>query len=93
MRVGHLVVPAIHADITTIHDRILQLGSIDRSAIRCQLATEFRVKIGAGVVQGSNVAVPSTTFAVSFGIMGIEIVAAGKSAVTAWNPAHMRLLL
>lgn len=90
---GRLVVPAVHADITTIHDGILQFGSVDRSAIRCELATELRVEVCAGIIKSGDVAVSSTTLAVRLRIVGIEIITAGKGTVATWNPAHMRLFL
>jgi hypothetical protein len=57
------------------------------------LASKVRIIIRTSLIESSDVAVSSTSFAVGFGIVCIEIVAAGEASIAARHPAYMRLLL
>lgn len=74
-QVTHLLIPSIHTQLPSIH-RVLQLGTIDRTAIGSELTPEVGVKVGAGLVQGRNVPVATAPFAVGLGVVSIEVVAA-----------------
>jgi hypothetical protein len=88
---AHLIIPAINAEVT-IRD-VLKLGVVKRTAVGCQLATEIRIIIWAGLVEGGDIAVATTPLAVSLGIVSVEVVAAGESSVAARHPAYVGLLL
>ena len=71
----HLLVPSIHTHLPSVH-RVLQLGTIDRTAIGSELTPEVGVEVRAGLVQGRNVPVATAPFAVGLGVMSVEVVTA-----------------
>jgi hypothetical protein len=81
------------AKITTVGNSILKLGTVKRATVRSQLATEIRVVIRAGLVEGSDIAVATAPLAVGLGVVGVQVVTSGEGAVAARNPANMRLFL
>lgn len=88
---AHLILPPVSAEVT-IRD-VLQLGAVNRTPVRVQLATELRIVIRAGLVESSHIAVAATALAVGLGVVGVEIVAARESTMAARYPANMGLLL
>jgi hypothetical protein len=87
-----LVVPAIDTELTAIGNSIFKLASVDWATVWSQLATEIRIIILTGLIEGRDVAVATTPLAVGLGVVCVKIVAAGESAVAARDPADMRLL-
>lgn len=88
-----LIIPSIEAQLATIRHTVFKLATVDRPAVGGKKSSEVGVEILTGLIQGSDVAVATTPLAVGLGIVGVEVVAAGKGTVTARNPADMRLLL
>jgi len=89
----YLVIPTIDAEVTAVRHGILQLGAVKRTAVRSQLATEVWIIIRTGLVESSHIAVASAPLAVGLGVVCVQIVASGESAVAAGDPANVRLLL
>lgn len=87
-----LVIPAIDAELTAIGNRIFKLAAVDWATVGSQLATEIRIIILTGLIEGRDITVATTPLAVGLGVVCVEIVAAGESAVAARDPANMRLL-
>jgi len=87
----HLLIPSINAELAI--GNVLELGSVNWTTIRCQLASEIRIIIGTGLVEGGDVAVATATLAVGLGIVCVEVIAARESTVAARHPTDMRLLL
>lgn len=57
------------------------------------MASEIRVKVLTGLIEGGDIAIATTPLAVGLGVVGVQIVAARECTVTTRNPAYMRLLL
>jgi hypothetical protein len=89
---GHLIIPAVNTEVT-VGDRILQLGAVQGTTVGSQLAAEVRIVIRTGLVEGSHISVASAPLAVGLGVVGVQVVASGESAVAAGNPANVWLLL
>lgn len=88
-----LIVQQVHAELASVENRVVQLGSVDRSTVRSQLAAEFRVVVRACLVEARDVSVAPPSLAVCLGVVRVEVVAAGECPVAPRDPAYVRLLL
>lgn len=91
--VAHLVIPGVDTQVTAVGHGVLQFRAINGTSVRRELATEVRIVIRAGLVEGSNIAVASSPLAVGLGVVGIQVVTTGESSVAAGHPADMGLFL
>jgi hypothetical protein len=88
---AHLILPPVNAEVT-IRD-VLKLRAVNRTPIWMQLAAEVRIVVGTALVEGGDIAVPTTPLAMGLGVVSVEVVAAGESTMAARHPAYVGLLL